>query len=292
MEILLCIFIFLFGLIVGSFLNVVIYRLPRDISIVKKTRSFCPKCKKQLSWWELVPLFSFLFLRGKCFKCKKNISWRYPVVELLIGLLFLSVFQKINFQFSIFNFQSISNFQFLIYLIYYFIIISLLIGIFFIDLKHYIIPDSLIIIGSVASLLYLLINQFLILNSRFAVNDLRLTIHDSRISLFFNKFIPISNFSFNTSHFINHLFFAIIGLVFFGVIILLTKGKGMGMGDMKLAFLMGLVLGEKLLIALYLAFVVGALVGIILMILKKKKLNSMVPFGPFLVAATLLLMIV
>ncbi|MFA6437638.1 MAG: prepilin peptidase [Candidatus Paceibacterota bacterium] len=279
MEILLYAFIFSFGICIGSFLNVLIYRLPRDISITKKTRSFCPKCKKKLSWWELIPLFSFLFLRGKCFKCKKNISWRYPVVELLTGLLFLSVFFKFN---TIYDLRFTINE--IVFLIYSWIIIGILIAIFFIDLEHYIIPDSLIIIGSIASLLYLLINQFSIFNFQFT--------NDSRISLFFNKLVPISNLSLSNSHFINHLLFAIIGLAFFGIIILLTRGKGMGIGDMKLAFFMGLVLGEKLLIALYFAFVVGALVGIILILFKKKKLNSMVPFGPFLVVATILLMLV
>jgi leader peptidase (prepilin peptidase)/N-methyltransferase len=79
--------------------------------------------------------------------------------------------------------------------------------------------------------------------------------------------------------------------VFFGLIIFLTKGRGMGMGDMKFAILMGLILGGKLVAALYLAFVLGAIVGIFLILLKKKSLKSKVPFGPFLVGVTLLFMI-
>ena len=174
MEILLYIFIFFFGICIGSFLNVLIYRLPRDISITKKTRSFCPKCKKQLSWWELIPLFSFLFLRGKCFKCRSRISWQYPAVELLTGLLFIFVFIG-----SIKIYDLGFMIDEIIFVIYSWIIIGILIAIFFIDLKHYIIPDSLIIIGSAINLFYLLINQFLILHSRFAINDLRFTIHES-----------------------------------------------------------------------------------------------------------------
>jgi len=265
------IFIFFFGLTIGSFLNVLIYRLPRGLNIVKG-RSFCPKCKKQLVWWELIPLFSFLFLRGRCSKCRAWISWQYPIVEFSTGSLFVLLFLKYisfaNYELRIMNYEFLS-------LMYGWIIISILIAIFFIDLKHYIIPDSLIIIGAVVAIIFLVTTEAL--NLRFETLN---------VSVF-----PWLQFSFFSSQFLNHLIFAIIGGGLFGLIILLTRGKGMGIGDMKFAVLMGLILGNKLIPALYFSFIIGAVAGILLMIFKKKTLKSKLPFGPFLVASTLALML-
>ena len=117
--------IFLFGLIVGSFLNAVIYRLHSGESIVK-SRSHCPKCGHVLAWCELVPIFSFVIQRGKCRECKGSISWQYPMVELATAILFVLVLY--------YNLP----------LLYTLTISSLLIVIFVYDLKHYIIPDKII----------------------------------------------------------------------------------------------------------------------------------------------------
>ncbi len=276
MVYLIYVFLFLFGLCIGSFLNVVIYRLPRGLSI-GKGRSFCPKCKKKLLWWELIPLFSFIFLKGRCSKCKVKISLQYPIVELTTGILFLLAFFRLTCG---------SGFMVrdLLPIIYVWTIISILIAIFFIDLKHYIIPDSLIIVGSALSLIYLLMFQFF--------DNLQPVFYNSKILIFFYRFLPISSFKFQVSSlFLNHILFAIIGGAFFGLIILFTKGRGMGIGDMKFGVLMGLILGSQLIMALYLSFVSGAIVGILLILLKKKSLKSKVPFGPFLVGVTLLFMI-
>ena len=100
-------FIFIFGLCVGSFLNVVIYRLPRGLGFVKG-RSFCPHCKKKIKWFDNVPLISFILLKGRCRVCHSPISWRYPVVELTTALLTLLIF---NFKFEILNQYSILNFK-------------------------------------------------------------------------------------------------------------------------------------------------------------------------------------
>ena len=117
--------IFLFGLIMGSFLNAVIYRLDSGESIVK-SRSHCPKCGHVLAWYELVPIFSFVIQGGKCRECKSNISWQYPLVELATAILFVLVLYH--------------NLP----LLYTLTISSLLIVIFVYDLKHYIIPDKII----------------------------------------------------------------------------------------------------------------------------------------------------
>ena len=131
-------FIFIFGTIIGSFLNVVIFRLGEK-SI--KGRSSCRFCNKKLAWNELIPIFSFLIQKGKCRNCGKKISWQYPAVEILTALIFLLIF---NLQ--IFNFQTIFNFsifQFL-KLIYLWFVFSILIVITVYDLKHKIIPDKLV----------------------------------------------------------------------------------------------------------------------------------------------------
>ncbi|MBI2711956.1 MAG: prepilin peptidase [Bdellovibrio sp.] len=116
------------GLVVGSFLNVVVARLPKGKSLVRP-RSQCPKCKKQISWYDNVPVFSYLFLRGKCRACKTTISPRYPVIELLTGMLFLAALMRFGWSWSL----VFRDWPFL----------ALLVAIAFIDLEHRIIPDPL-----------------------------------------------------------------------------------------------------------------------------------------------------
>ena len=122
------VFIFLLGLVIGSFLNCVVYRLNEKKSFVSG-RSFCPECKHSLAWYDLVPVFSFVFLKGKCRYCGKPISWQYPIVEISTGSIFLLIS---NFQFLISN--QFSNYQFLINLLYLFTVASLLIIIFILAL--------------------------------------------------------------------------------------------------------------------------------------------------------------
>lgn len=127
MEILFSLFILIFGLIVGSFLNCVIYRLEQKQSFLKG-RSYCPKCKHQINWYDLIPIFSYILLFGKCRHCKKPISLQYPLVELATGLLFLVQFQP----------------EHIIKTCYLLFVSCFLIVIFVYDLKYYIIPDRII----------------------------------------------------------------------------------------------------------------------------------------------------
>ena len=215
--------VFLFGLAVGSFLNCVIYRLEKNKSFLKG-RSFCPNCRHKLSWQDLIPIFSFLFLKGKCRYCQKNISFQYPVVELATGILFVLCF--------------------LFHAPYYlFIIIPFLVVIFVYDLKHCLIPDKVIYPAIL-------------------------------IALIFN--------------FTNWLS-ALSAAAFFLTIVLISRGRWMGIGDISLGFLMGLLLGfPNILLSLFLAFAIGAIIGLGLIAAGKKSLKSEVPFGPFLIAATLI----
>ncbi|MFH1656845.1 MAG: prepilin peptidase [Candidatus Nealsonbacteria bacterium] len=252
--------IFIFGLVIGSFLNCVIYRLEKEHNL--KGRSFCPKCKHTLKWLDLIPFFSFVFLGGKCRYCKKKISWQYPIVEIATGLIFLLIF---NFEFRILNgflisnFETIFNFETLINFCFLLIIASFLIVIFVFDLKHFIIPDKII---------YSLIGITFIKNFQFSIFNFQ---------SIFNETI------------LNYLISGFGAGLFFLIIVLATKGKGMGIGDIKLGFFMGLFLGyPNILVALFLAFLIGAIIGVGLILMKKKKLKSEVPFGPFLITGTLI----
>ena len=119
--------VFIFGLCFGSFANVCIYRLPKNKQVLTN-RSFCPKCKKKIKWFDNIPLVSFLFLNGKCRSCKKKIPLQYFIIEFLTGLTFLLIFLSFDNYYSIILLMVL----FLIYLM-----------ILFIDLKHFIIPDIL-----------------------------------------------------------------------------------------------------------------------------------------------------
>ncbi len=262
MLILYNIIIFIFGLIIGSFLNVVIYRLENGEKIVND-RSRCLSCKHILNWQDLIPVFSFIFLKGKCRYCSNKISIQYPLVEIMTGILFVLIF---NFQFSIFSEFSIFNFQFL-YLLFLFYVSSTFIVIFVYDLKHYIIPDKIIYPAIIITFIYKLF-EILKFNHWELIGNWKLEI--GNLTTIFNPFIA-----------------AILAGGFFYTIIIITKGKGMGGGDVKLAFLMGLILGwPVILIALFLAFILGSVIGIFLILAGRKKMGSMIPFGPFLIIGT------
>ena len=232
-------FIFFLGLLIGSFLNVVICRLGSKEPILL-SRSHCPKCGALLKWPDLIPLLSFVLVRGKCRYCHKKISLQYPLVELATGLLFLLIFN----QFSILN---------PITLAYYLLIICFLLVIFVYDLKHYLIPDKIIYSAIIITLL-----NFWVLRAQI-----------------YNPFLA-----------------AFLASGFFLSLVLISKGKWLGLGDVKLAVLMGLVLGwPNILLSLFLAFMSGAMVGLGLIIAGKKSIKSQIPFGPFLSGATILMII-
>lgn len=229
--------IFVLGLVIGSFLNVLIYRLPRKIGFVRG-RSFCPNCKKKISWFDNVPVLSFLILKGHCRFCKQKISLRYPLVEILTGGVFALSYLS--------NLSLLSN-----------ILFAGLIVIFFIDLEHQIIPDEITV-------------PLVII---FSLNCIVQVIAGLQ----------------TTDYCLLQFLTAFLSFLFFYLIFLATKGKGMGFGDVKFAFLMGLVLGwPKIIVALYIAFLTGAFIGVILILKGKAKLKQKIAFGPFLALSTVL----
>jgi leader peptidase (prepilin peptidase)/N-methyltransferase len=123
------VFFVIFGLMIGSFLNALIYRLPREINIALP-RSSCPECKKIIYWYENIPVISYVFLRGKCSGCKTKISWEYPFVEIIVGIVAGILAPNDLSSHSLFNF------------LFYLGIFSAFLVHFIVDLKHQILPDS------------------------------------------------------------------------------------------------------------------------------------------------------
>lgn len=228
MDTILPIFIFAVGAAIGSFSNVCIYRLPKKLSIIFPS-SQCPNCGKSISPFDNIPIISFILLQGRCRYCQSPISWRYPIVELITGLIFLSLY--LNFRISP---------QFFIYAL----LCTSLIIIAFIDLEYKIIPDVITLPGIIIGL------------------TLSLTM----------PYITV----------INSIKGLLIGGGLFYAITILSRG-GMGGGDIKLIAMVGSFLGWKnVLLTIFLGSFFGSIVGIVLIILKKKNRKDMVPFGPFL----------
>jgi prepilin signal peptidase PulO-like enzyme (type II secretory pathway) len=255
------IFIFLLGLGVGSLINVIVHRLQTNEPMVFE-RSHCPDCKTTLRWFDLIPLYSYFQLGGKCRYCGKNISWQYPVVEFITAIVFVWLFM---WQFPQYDILSLSQtapyllgWQFLKFT-YYLVIVSVLIVIFIYDLKHYLILDKIL---------------FPTIGLAFVALVLRALNYENWNLLWLGVLA------------------ALVGSGFFLLLVLVSRGKWMGLGDVKFAILMGFILGwPYILYGLFVAFMVGAIVGLILIALKKKGMKSEMPFGPFLVLGTLVVLV-
>jgi leader peptidase (prepilin peptidase)/N-methyltransferase len=222
-----------FGLIIGSFLNVVIHRLPLGQSIVFPG-SHCPGCGIAIPFYHNIPLLSYLILRGRCYSCYGNISLQYPLIE----------------SFCAFSFWlTLHFFGLSLAAVFTAVFICLLITLAAIDLKHMILPDELTLGGSALFFAYSFFNP--------AVGQLDAVLSGLGAVLFFSGF----------------LFFYLK----------VRKIEGLGFGDIKMVLLMGLFLGlHRLVVAIFLASFSGLLVGIFLIIFKKKNLKFALPFGPFL----------
>jgi leader peptidase (prepilin peptidase)/N-methyltransferase len=233
------IFICILGLDIGSFLNVCIYRIPMEKSIAFPP-SHCTNCKHNLNPLDLVPVFSYIFLRGKCRYCDEKISIRYPLIEILNGLLYLIVYLKFGLD---------------VITIKYCILVSLLIVISAIDFDTQFVFTSTTIFGGIVGVLFILLQYVLYKNN---VLDLILG--------------------------------GILGAIIIGLIVFLTRG--MGEGDIEIAAVCGVFLGVKgILLGLFLAIVLGGIIGIIVLALKLKKAKEKIAFGPFIAIGSLISMI-
>ncbi len=241
------IFLFLFGLVIGSFLNVLADRLSRGESVVWK-RSHCDHCRHTLAWNDLIPVLSYVMLHGRCRYCKRRFSWQYPAAEITTGLVFVILYCFIPFTAH----PTVGAF------VYILIVLCCLFVIVLADLRYRIIPDEMIIVLLV-------------------------------LSFFHRIILPLFSLSFSTVSPANALLSSLIlGGIFLGLV-LITRGKGMGWGDVKYAFWMGLFLGYPgVVVGFYLSFLTGAAVSLILIGWKRKTLKSAIPFWPFLVGATVI----
>lgn len=243
--------VFALGTIFGSFLNVIIDRMPFNKSILFPA-SHCPHCRHKLEVFDLIPVFSFIYLRRKCRYCSRKISFYYPVTELLTGFLFVfTAFTVVGSMYEEF-FVQLGQVGYILYL---FVLISIFIVIFFVDLKYGIIPFRVVI----AALVVITI-RYLILNA----NN-------------FGYILP----------------YLLTGIGVFGLFFLLfffSKGRAIGFGDVFFSLMMGYLLGfPKIILGVYIAFLTGAVISLILVLLSKKRLKGgTIPFGPFLVFGTVI----
>ena len=239
-------FIIILGGLWGSFANVCIVRLPKDKGVVAG-RSSCPKCKKEILWYDNIPIISFFLLQGKCRKCKKDISFQYVVVELLSIISFLSIYYLYGLSLTT---------LLLIILSLAFIII------FFIDLKHFIIPDIIT--------------------------------YPMMVLGFLKSFDPNLN-----EIFPNYIFSLIGGIFGYGIIWSIIyfykqvkKKDGMGLGDAKLLAVIGFWFGlDAIPFIIFLSSTIALLSVVPDLIKKTKKLSTQIPFGPYIIIGNLIFLV-
>ena len=249
----------LFGLLIGSFLNVCIYRWPRDLSVVRP-RSACPVCEKPIAWYDNVPILSYFLLRGHCRRCGAGIHWRYPLVELITALVF-----------ALFVHQSGLTPMAAKYCVFS----SIMIALIFTDLDTLLLPDELTIGGFLIGLAFALFvavpdTTFRLIQSVF---DLKLGSRAQNVSeAFFGAIVPA-------------------GAIWLGGWLFekLRHKEGLGFGDVKMLAAIGAFLGIRgALLTIMLGAVAGSVIGLIYIKATGKDSSTFpLPFGSFLGAAAI-----
>lgn len=230
------------GLIVGSFVNVVAYRLPLGQSIVGG-RSKCPGCGTQIAWYDLVPLVSFFVLNARCRNCRAKISWLYPLGEFLSGLIFIA---------SFYFFYSLGWAD----LIFTAVILEIFLILFLADLKYLILPDIIMLVGLILIIIYGTLEKVRLVPAGYSI-------------LSVNNLVSAASFA------------ALFYILWLG-----SKGKWIGLGDAKLAGLIGLLFGYVSgVFVLYLAVAMGGIVGLALLAATKADMKTKLPLGSFICLA-------
>jgi leader peptidase (prepilin peptidase)/N-methyltransferase len=247
------------GLLIGSFLNVCIYRLPRDLSVVTP-RSFCPECDHGIAWYDNVPLLSFAVLRGRCRNCKARISFRYPIVELLTAIcFFLAVWLRPT------GIDAVA--------IKYCIFCAIIVALIFSDIEEFILPDEFTLGGTVAGLViaYLIPSQVGIWHYFLrSLNNQRISsVAEAAFAAAFSSFA-----------------LWIVGFLYQKI----RHREGLGLGDVKMVAMIGAFLGlSGVLTTLILGSLMGALIGLgYIVIARKDAATYELPFGAFLGIASLI----
>jgi leader peptidase (prepilin peptidase)/N-methyltransferase len=235
------------GLVVGSFLGAFSFRWPKGVSVASG-RSFCPRCKSKIAWFDNIPLLSFILLGGKCRNCQKPISLRYPLIEAATSIVFIFLgliwTNALNTHSGFFDsWRVILGGYFLPFWLF---LLSVLIAAFVIDFEHQLIPDNLVYLLFVSTSSVLLI--------------------------------------FESAAFFNHFAAGMLASWFLLLLVFVTRGRGMGLGDVKLALPLGMLLGwPGALVWLFLSFLTGGLFAILLLVLRKASFGKKIAFGPFLI---------
>ena len=247
--------LFVLGSIIGSFLSVVILRSITSENWVSG-RSRCDSCKNTIAWYDNIPLLSFFLLKGKCRNCREPILPLHPMVEVLTGVLLVWWYWG-----GLIFFQLTQTPLSILQPLFWLAVGLLLVYLFIIDLNYMILPDKPVYLLLILAILY---RAGLVLSGIMQRQDLYYTL----LAAFFS-------------------------FCFFFALWFFTKGKGMGFGDVKLVIPLALLLGaQKMLVCLFLAFILGAMVGTVLIAFGKGKLKTAIPFGPFLITATVLSLLV
>lgn len=257
--------LFFLGLAIGSFLNVIAVRYQPEKNLLHAGtlggRSHCSHCGKQLRWFELIPLVSFLVQGGLCRFCKHRLSFQYPLSELVSGIIFIIVPWRLGL------------FSSLPLLVLWILIFSALLLIALVDIRLRIIPNELIVF------LFLVAVPLVVLGAESF--DLTRGSFIGHYALLFGG---------RESIWLNHLFGFLAGAGFFLVLLFITKGRGVGGGDIKLSAVLGLIFGwPDILILIPLSFILGSLFVLPLLLTGQAGRKDMVPFGPFLVLASILI---
>lgn len=264
---------FLVGACLGSFAKVLADRSLRKSSFLG--RSYCEKCKKTLLWYDLLPVISYLLLGGKCRYCHKKFAGTYFITEVITGLLSATLFY----------FYPLKSFLSVLEISFYLSFITVLVAVFITDFRKMLIPDRIIIPAIKASLI-----AWVILTV-YKIGYLYYYLLNSDIGKYllppYNNFFYIHTWGYIQTMLIAWACGIALAGFFWGLIII-TKGKGMGGGDVKLGLLMGIVLGyPSILVAFLLSFISGAAISLLLIVFGKKKFKQTIAFGPFLVFGSL-----
>jgi len=256
--------VFVFGACVGSFLNVCIYRIPRELSVVAP-RSFCPNCRRQIPWYLNIPLFSYTTLGGKCRFCGNRIAARYVLVELLVAVLFLLVWLKFDLLTGTTALGLVPLRGGAVIPVYWLVVSGLVLGTF-VDFEHLIIPDR-VTLGGIAAGLVL----SAILPELHGAPDVLTSLLRSAVGLAAGW---------------GALW--VVGAV--GKLIF--KKDAMGFGDVKLLGAIGAFFGWRaVLFNILVSSLLGSLVGLVLVVAGRKGLQSRIPYGPYIALAALVWML-
>jgi leader peptidase (prepilin peptidase) / N-methyltransferase len=267
--------IFIFGLLIGSFLNVVIYRVPLEESIVFPG-SHCPNCNAQIKAYDNIPVLGYLWLGGKCRNCKVRISPVYPLVELLVGALYFLCFLKVSYQFQPVQQGSLAYWLALFANI---VFVSLIVPLIFIDYRYKILPDVITKPGlPIMLLLRALAPDPVITNATretfhlFAWPDWGVALVGSAIGAAVGG---------GSLWLVRWLYFVV------------RKEEGMGLGDVKMMLFVGAFLGWQLtFLTIFLASLLGSIIGISLIVIAGRNSKTQIPFGVFLGPASIIALFV